>query len=63
MQFSANACVWICWTWGKLWEWNGLSWEHFVKNQCGVRRGKDRRSDLVGRVKGLGEEDSHRQNL
>ena len=41
---------------GNLWEWNGLSWEHFVENQCGGRRGRDERPDLVGRV-GRGREE------
>ena len=27
----------------------GLSWEHFVENQCGGRRGRGERPDLVGR--------------
>ena len=39
-------------------EWNGLPWEHFVENQCGGRRGRDRKPDLVGRL-----EESQRQNL
>ena len=44
--------MWICWRWGSLWEWNGLSWEHFVENQCGGRRGRNGRPDLVGKVEG-----------
>ena len=44
-----------------LWEWNGLPWEHFVENQCGSRRGRDRRPNIVGRGEGKGGE-SHRQN-
>ena len=43
---------------GAVWEWSVLPWEHFVENQFGGRRGRDRRPDLVGR--GGGE--SHRQN-
>ena len=46
--------VGLCWRWGNLWEWNGLSWEHFVENQCGARRGRDRRSDLVETGEGVG---------
>ena len=35
--------------WRNLWEWNGLSCEHFVENQCVGRRGRGGRPDLVGR--------------
>ena len=31
-----------------LWEWNRLPWEHFIENQCGGRRGTDRRPNLLG---------------
>ena len=59
VRFSANACMWICWRWGEpLLEWNGLPWEHFFGSQCGGRRGRDRRPNLVGGVEG----ESHRQN-
>ena len=34
---------------GAVWEWSVLPWEHFVENQFGGRRGRDRRPDLVGR--------------
>ena len=46
---SLNACVWICWRWGSLWDWNGLSWKRFVENQCGGRRGRGGKPDLVGK--------------
>ena len=28
-------------------EWNELPWEHFAENQCGGRRSRDRRPNLV----------------
>ena len=57
---SLNACVWICWRWGSLWDWNGLSWKRFVENQCGGRRGRGGKPDLVGKG-GVGKE-SHRRD-
>ena len=40
-------------------KWNGLPWEHFIQNQCGGRRGRYRRDNLVERG---GGRETQRQN-